>query len=466
MNRELPNDPNWVPRPRRGCFRLISGVVVTAVVALLSAGSATAQTTTALPRVNVSGASMVIGSKVFVPRGVNYLRMEGSEPVTLDVGKYDPVKAEDMFTSLRVDGYNHNRVFIRHGNWVDAGISGPLMSTTPFNSAYLDNVVDYIKRGARNKIYTSVVLQDIPTNCYFYTLIQGGTRCATDYTVPNVFGTNAFFMDPGYVAAKAKYMELFAAEMVTRLGSDITAILNYSAANEANFDASQAPFTNWDASTYSLNGKTYRMDVAADRQEAADAAFVNYSLLVKAGLRRGDPNAKFTVGFYTNYAVNKIGFDGLAYCAGPAPCKVTVNYPDFRYPARVSKVLTILDMAELHFYPRPLTMSMVPGSGTYTVAKDLATVEMNSTTMTKKPVIIGEWGAFRSFYPTVSQAASAMKAAQKAACALGADGYDFWTYDTVEQVTGAGVQELYTLTQDSERINQDLYPLGRPNPCS
>src|SRR4051812_35137133 len=168
MNRDLPNDPNWVPRPRRGCFRLISGVVVAIVLSLLSSGSAVAQTSTALPRVNVSGASMVVGSKVFVPRGVNYLRMEGSEPVTLDVGKYDPAKAEDMFTSLQVDGYNHNRVFIRHGNWVDAGISGALASTTPLNPAYLANVADYIKRAKRHKIYTSVVLQDLPTNCYFY----------------------------------------------------------------------------------------------------------------------------------------------------------------------------------------------------------------------------------------------------------------------------------------------------------
>jgi len=435
--------------------RLIA--IVTLATTLATPSADVAPREEALPRVTVTSSAMTVNGVPFVPRGANYLRLSGDRITTFEVGEYDPVRAEAMFQSLENDAYNSNRVFIAQGDWATRGVGGRLAQTTPFNPLYLDNVVDYIRRGARHGVYTSLVLQDIPTNCYFYTLVQNGAKCSTDYTIPNVYGVNAMFMDPGYVTAKARYMELFAAEMRARLGADQTAVLSYSSDNEATFDAAQAPFTNWDASTVTLGGTTYRMNVAAERQEAADWSFVNYALLVKEGLRRGDPNAVFTIGFYTNYAVNKVGFDGFVYCG---TCPPTPNYRDTRYPARIWKVRTIVDLPELHFYPRPLDWAMVPGSGNYTVAKDLATVEVTAASMGSKPWTIGEFGAFKSFYATSAKAAAAMRSARVAACRLGADGFQFWTFDTAEQV------ELYTLVQDGEIINQGLATSLNPDPCA
>ena len=436
--------------------RLIAIVALAAMSVTMPAVPSAAAAPSPLPRVTVTSTSMTANGVTFIPRGANYLRMAGDRITTFEVGEYDPARAEAMFRSLEDDDYNSNRVFIAQGDWVSRGVGGLLAQTTPFNPLYLDNVVDYVRRGARHGVYTSLVLQDIPTNCYFYTVVQGGTKCSTDYTIPNVYGVNAMFMDPGYVAAKAEYMELFAAEMRARLGADEAAILSYSSDNEATFDAGQAPFTNWDSSTVTVVGQSFRMNVAAERQEAADRAFVNYAILVKDGLRRGSPDANFTIGFYTNYAVNKVGFDGFVYCG---TCNPTPNYKDTRYPARVSKVLTIVDLPELHFYPRPLEWAMVPGTGNYTVAKDLATVEVTAAAMGSKPWTIGEFGAFKSHYATSAQAAAAIRSARVAACRLGADGFQFWTFDTAEQA------DLYTLVQDGEIINQGLATSLNPNPC-
>lgn len=446
--------------------RLATALMTLAILLTMTAGSvaaprkATAETP--LPRVAISTTGMSINGVKFVPRGANYLRMSGSRITTFEEGEYDGVRADAMFTSLQSDGDRSVRVFVPPGDWGAKGIGGPLARTTPFNPAVVANVADFVKRGARHGVYTSLVLDDLPTNCYFYSFIHADGHCGTEYTTSNVFGTNAFYMDPGYVAAKAEYMRLFAAEMVTRLGTDITAILTYSANNEANFDAAQAPFTNWDTSTVTVVGTTYVMNVAAQRQEAADRAFVDWTLRVKAGLKAGDPNAKFTVGVYTNYAVNKVGFDGMVYCGS---CTSTPNYRDTRYPARISKVLTIVDVAGIHFYPRPLTQTMVPGTGLYTVAKDLATVELTGTNLAARPLVVEEMGAFRSMYSTVTQAASAMKASRIAACKLGVDGYQFWTFDTAEQVRADGQQELYTLTQNNEAINQGQATSLNPDPC-
>ena len=155
--------------------------------------------------------------------------------------------------------------------------------------------------------------------------------------------------------------------------------------------------------------------------------------------------------------MNKVGFDGFVYCG---TCNPTPNYKDTRYPARLLKVLTIVDLPELHFYPRPLDWVMVPGSGTYTVAKDLATVEVTPAIMGAKPWIIGEFGTFKAHYATSKKAAAAAKAARVAACQLGADGFLFWTFDTSEQT------DLYTLSQDGEVINQGLATSINPNPCA
>ncbi len=52
---------------------------------------------------------------------------------------------------------------------------------------------------------------------------------------------------------------------------------------------------------------------------------------------------------------------------------------------------------------------------------------------TRKPVIIGETGAFREAFASPAEAAAALQSWQAASCAYGIDGWLLWTWDTDEQ---------------------------------
>lgn len=402
-----------------------------------------AQAAPSIPRVSVSATTMTLNGARFIPRGTNYVELNGDYHSTFD--QYDPAKALDIVSRLKAQKDNTVRVFINSGSFgADNGVGGGVTRTVPFKDDYLVNVTDFIRKANDNGIYVIPVMSTIPTNCYFYSLVWPSGQCNANVPTPNVAGYNAFYMDAGFVKAKAEYVKLFAAEMVARLGSS-AGILAYEIDNEANFEANQAPFANRSGTVKGLNGTTYDMSVLSQRQAAADTSFALYVSRVKTALKIGDPSGKVMVGAFTNYAVSKTGFNGFPQCSGPAPCQAATDY---RSPARLSKAPAI-DIHDVHAYPR--------GNG-YSLSSDLKTLEVPTFV---QPWILGEFGAFRDFYPSVTAAALAMGSTMVAACQFGADGYVFWTWDTA---VGEMVR-MYTQTQDGGAINGQLATIARPDPC-
>lgn len=421
-----------------------------AVVAALVVPSSTRAEAATLPRVSVTATGMTVNGTAFVARGANYVRLTpDGQHNTFEPEVYDRTRAQAVTTQLGRDRNNAVRVIISPGAFgTDTGVGGGTSRTTPFKETYLANVVDFIQRANASGVYVIPVLSLIPTNCYFYARVWDHGRCDANVPTPNVAGFNAFTLDPGFVRVKAEYLKLFAAEMVARLGNT-SGILAYESENEANFEGNQSPFNLRSGSVTTLTGKTYSMASLTARQAAADEGVAEMAKRVKVGLLQGDPDAKLMLGAFTNYAVGKSSFDGLTYCSGPAPCR---SHTDWRYPVRLAKA-TAVDLYDVHQYSRPTN---------YTVAGDLATLEVGKLT---RPWIIGEYGAFRSLYPTVTDAAYAMAAALGNQCRAGAQGHLLWTADTTEQVNDKGQQDLYTLYQDGGAINGQVAPVVRPAAC-
>jgi hypothetical protein len=433
------------PSVDSGSGRMSRVLAVVAALALtLIAPGATALAAPALPRVAITATGLAVSGMPFTPRGANYVRLAGEDHITFEPGEYDEARALAVARDLRSSGHNTFRVMVDQGAFGQRrGIGGGVMDAVPFREDYLANLTSYISKVNAMGGYVIPVLSLIPTNCYFYAMVWDHGRC--DATVPtaNVAGYNAFIMDPGFVRAKAEYVRLFAAEMVARLGST-SGILAYESDNEANVEADQAPFATRSGSVTTVTGKTYSMSSLTQRQAAADESAAEYAVRVKAGLVAGDPDAKLMMGAFTNYAVGKSGFDGMAYCSGSPPCKA---HTDWRYPVRLSRVLAV-DVYDVHVYPR---------GGSYTVASDLKTAE---TSLLKRPYVIGELGTFTSDYATVSDAAYAMRDTIISLCKHGAKGYLVWTADTTEQPT------LYTLLQNGGAINGQVAPVVLPDPCA
>jgi hypothetical protein len=101
---------------------------------------------------------------------------------------------------------------------------------------------------------------------------------------------------------------------------------------------------------------------------------------------------------------------------------------DARFPARpLALVGTKLSYLDIHFYP----------FNERTLDHDLKSIEFArlKAACEKRglPLIMGEFGAFKSAYKTLPKAAAAMTRHLRRVYALGFTGYLYWTYDCDEQ---------------------------------
>ena len=79
----------------------------------------------------------------------------------------------------------------------------------------------------------------------------------------------------------------------------------------------------------------------------------------------------------------------------------------------------------------------------------------------QKPIVMGEFGAFRHAYPTAASAVDALVALQKESCTYGIAGWLLWTWDTSNQP-----DPLWNALDDNGALEHALGPADRPDPCA
>ncbi|RZQ61267.1 hypothetical protein [Amycolatopsis suaedae] len=422
--------------------------ILTAVVALAAAMATPAEATApVLPRIAIDdgGLTDTATGRPFVPRGANYVRLAEFAPPgaakyvyssTFEPGRYDQAAVRAALAQMKHDGYNTVRVFIDHGGgWpVSHGISTGGDSVEPIKAEYLANVTDFVRLAADHGVYTLPSLDGVPPNRYYSDIIR-------QYPVHNVAGHNLHFLHTGFLRAKQEYLTQFSARLLERLGPRYgTAVLAYQADNEQHFRVREAPYHEYRGTVTGLDGVVYDMANPAERQRSADASLAVYVNGLKDALTSVDPAAELAIGFFTNRAVNRTGFDGLSHRHDWAPGR----------PSALGG--TAVDLLDIHLYPK------VRG---YTVAEDLATMEHRAL---RKPVIAGEFGAHhREWDQDLIKAAWGMRDAQVASCAEGVRGWLFWTWDTREPL--ANQDEFFNLSDGGGAINGVWAPIKRPDAC-
>jgi hypothetical protein len=391
----------------------------------------------------------------FVPRGANFVRLRSTPSgevyhSTFEPGLYDGNAARAALDGMRAAGYNTVRVFIDPGTVKAAeahGIGrGPGTSDVLY-APYMDNVANFVALAADRGIYVLPSMDQFPQNDRYWGIVaatigSGGT--------PNMAGRNLTYLDKGHVAAKAEYMRQFAAGLIARIGVKSSAILAYQADNELFFEANQAPYDKMSGTVTPLNGVTYDMSNPGQRQQSADASMVEYSRRIKAALLQVDPQALMTIGYFTNRAVGKTGYNGFAtYCS--TSCTPGVDYRVPGRPAAMS-IYGVADFLDIHAYP---------DASPWNASGELDTVERNRF---RKPWIIGELGARKSVYGNdIVKAAYGMRDAQTATCGLGAQGWLFWTQNTHENLANQPL--FFHLDEFNGAINGQLAPIRRGDPC-
>ena len=79
-----------------------------------------------------------------------------------------------------------------------------------------------------------------------------------------------------------------------------------------------------------------------------------------------------------------------------------------------------------------------------------------------KPIILGEYGAFRSIYPDLAAAARVINEWVADSCKLGFDGWLYWSYYPADASAG---DRTWGLTDEDGYLLNLFAPINQPDPC-
>jgi len=366
----------------------------------------------------------ITGEK-FVPRGANYVviglqkNRAGEQYVshaTFGPGFYDRGAVEQALQKMHADGYNVARVFL------ETTTTTSITGNPGLSSPYLDNVTDFLKIADANGIYVIFVTDWLPDSDPYNQIVA--RECCETFD-----SSNAVHLSASGVEASRRFYSDFVTELIER-NAPLGAVFSFNVSNEIAFDANEPPLT-WTSGSVTLgNGRAYDMSKPEDKKRIIDEGLVYYIDQVRLAIQKVDPTSLVGVGFFQPQS--------------PNPTRIG----DPRVIRTYSAIWeSNADYIDLHAYPG-LELSL---------AQYVENYEING--MEEKPIMMGEFGAFKGAYPNSQAAALALQAWQIESCKYGFDGWLLWTWDN--EFNG----EMYSALTDGGAINGALAPVIRPDPC-
>jgi hypothetical protein len=212
-------------------------------------------------------------------------------------------------------------------------------------------------------------------------------------------------------------------------------LLAYEIRSEYYYDSDQPPLSWTSGLVTTADGLTYNMSDPASRQQMMDNGLVYFTDHVRAAILEVDPTALVTIGFF--------------WPQDPNPARLGDPRVIEAYPAIAGSTA---DFVDIHGYAIP---------GELTVPQLIENFKPVGHQQ-GKPVLMGEFGAFKFSCPTISQAAAVLQDWQVQTCAAQVKGWLLWTWDTEEPEQ---VPPLWAAMSGDGSINQSLAPAFRPDPC-
>jgi hypothetical protein len=365
--------------------------------------------------------------KSFVPRGNNYVRLASlTDPngntslshSTFNVGLYNGAQAETALTSMQASGYNVVRVFLQ--GCCQNTIGDPAGG---LSSAYLGNVADFLQRARAHGIYVIITSDWLPA-------YGGYNHNCPQY--PMFDDVNLFHLCAGTVATTVQFWHDFVNALIAK-GAPLQAILAYELVNEYFYNSAAAPLSWTSGTVTAANGQAYDMGSAASRQQLMDDGLIYFTNQIRGAIIAVDPTALVTMGFFVSQ--------------GPNPTRMGDPRVIQVYPAIANSAA---DYVDLHAYPLPgdLTLDQI--------VQNFGFVGYQQ----QKPVMMAEFGAFKSEYATAADAVVGLSAWQSQSCTYHFTGWLLWTWDTDEQT------ELWNANSSNGEIGLKLAPAAKVDPCS
>ena len=377
-------------------------------------------------RLSVDGDDFVLADSdlPFVPLGVNHIEITSYGDCALATNRYDPEATRDRFQRLSAAGYNTVRMFLDTCGDPSHGIA---RASGGLNPEFLDNIVDLMRAARSNDIYLLLTSNDLPEQGGYWTLNDEGF-------VEGTFGPyrNTHYLTESGVRSAVTYWDDLMSGLAER-DAPFDAMLGWQLLNEQWYFNNEPPFSLEQGLVTTANGQSYDMADLAQKRAMANDAIIHWMEQVSAVIRQYDPAGLITMGF----------FDSGDTLANPDR--------DFRY----NDVAAMLKRAPLDF----IDFHSYPGGGADITDSAEA---IGLVGYEQKPVILGEFGAFRQAYASPEIGAQVMAAWVEDSCRAGFDGWLYWIYG---QVDVGAPDDPWGFVEGDGIIMQTLSPINSPDPC-
>jgi preprotein translocase subunit Sec61beta len=357
----------------------------------------------------------------WAPRGVNYVFVSVAEgrytTELLKVGVYDPARTRADFTQLAGLGYNTVRVFLDHCGQGPGCIGAP--DNNGLNPSYLDNLADMLAAAHEAGVFVLFASNDLPD--------QGGYSEEANSAAGDTFAgyRNAYYLTPAAVRATRRYWrDLLSGLRERRAAFD--AVLGWELVNEQWMFIDQPPLSLGTGMVETTTG-FFDMSDPEQKRRMVSEGLIYYSDQVRAEILTYDPTALVAMGFFVPELVAPGWYVDTAPLLAGAP----------------------LDFFDFHAYPG--------GPSLAEHAEKFGMLDYDA-----KPIIMGEYGAFRHRYAELADAAEAVTSWVAESCAYGFDGWLYWTYYPANAEVG---DRTWSFTDAEGTLMALLAPANQADPC-
>jgi hypothetical protein len=358
--------------------------------------------------------------ETFTPRGANYGFVplgNGYTNLIFKVGIYDPKRTREDFAALKSLGYNTVRVFLDHCS-SGAGCIGDA-DNIGLNPVYLDNIADMMSAGRETGIFILFTSNDLPD--------QGGYSEEANIGSGGTFAgyRNSYYLRPHAITATRRYWRDLLSGLVER-DAAFDAVLGWQLLNEQWMFRDQPPLSLTSGLVETTTG-SYDMSDPGQKTQMVSDGIVYYIAQMKEEILLHDPTALVTMGFFV---------------------------PEITAPEWYVETASLLQKSDLDFFD----FHAYPGFHPF---RDHAE-HFGMMGYDAKPIVLGEYGAFRHIYPEIASAARVIMRWAAESCEYGFDGWLYWTYYPADASAG---DRTWGLT-DEDNYMLDLFaPVNQPDPC-
>ncbi len=356
----------------------------------------------------------------FIPRGANYVFVPSGTEYTLlllKVGVYDPQRTRADFKKLASLGYNTVRVFLDHCGQGPGCIGDD--DNAGLNPAYLDNIADMMSAGRETGIFILFTSNDLPD--------QGGYSEEANSASGATFAgyRNSYYLTPLSISATRRYWRDLLTGLVER-NAAFDAVLGWQLINEQWMFLDQPPLSLTSGIVETTTG-SYDMSDPNQKKQMVSDGLVYYIAQMKEEILTHDSTALVTMGFFV---------------------------PEIAAPGWYVETQSLLDKSALDFFD----FHAYPGGADVQKHAEL----FGMLGYDAKPIIMGEYGAFRHIYSEVDSAARALTQWIAASCDDGFDGWLYWTY----YPANADVNDrTWGLVDDDDYLLNLFAPVNQPDAC-